>query len=79
MCMRKMVMILAAIALLVAVSASAQSVTPVRGDLGLGASVSTSNEQLLGFWNVTDSILIEPMVGFYNYKEPTQNKRYKLV
>ncbi len=45
--MRKMVMILAALSLLVAASVGAQSVTPVNGDLGLGASVSTSNEQLL--------------------------------
>lgn len=54
-------------AVLVAAVAGAQSLPPVKGDFGLGASVSTSSQTLQAFYDVTDSLVLVPKVGAYHY------------
>jgi len=52
--------------LVLAASVSAQGApTPKSGDLGLGASVSTTANTALVFYHLSDSLMLAPQVGFF--------------
>src|SRR5208282_4334710 len=56
----------------VTVSIGAQGAfTPRAGDVGIGASVSTSANTALLFYHLSDSLMLAPQVGFFyrNYAD----------
>lgn len=67
----KRFLFLVAAALLSVSFAGAQSLTPSAHAIGLGASVSSTNNALQGFFLVTDKIVLEPSVGFYQANTAT--------
>ena len=61
--MKKLLLVLLS-ALFAASFCTAQSMTPTAHQLGVGASVSSSNTTVQLFYDVTNSFMIEPQVGF---------------
>ena len=62
----KKFLVLAALALALSSFAVAQATTPVKGDFGIGAAVSSTNNTINIFYNLSDSLVLAPWVGFFN-------------
>jgi hypothetical protein len=49
-----------------ALCVGAQSIAPTAGDFGVGASVSSTTDQVQVFYHVSDAVVLSPQVGFFN-------------